>query len=914
VARQIRIMALLFISVLAGDAWAIACEAVFSNAVGTTGKKLEISDNASLTNTGGGVLATDDLKTKNQSTPCDGQACTATGSAAPTLVIPPHNTKIDSKNNSLTLAPGDYYFDKLEFGGGNTVTLTGSGQVRIHVAGDLHIGGNAQINVNGDPLDLVFLVSGNVDILDNAQVHAVIYAEKKIEIKDHALVVGAVVGDQAKIRDNATVSYTSTTGLTIGGVCGAASQLHHLRLLHDGFGIVGVSETITVQACADADCNQLFGGSVDLILVPSGAATTWSDGSVSGSQLTVSGGQQAVYLVHNNPGTINIGATASPAAANPTRCFVGASESCAMHFVQPTLLVNLPDQVAGGNASGSVSLSDCWPDFQTASMPIELAAQYVSPLWVGPPVMVNGTALPTDSSSVTLNLSFDAACSAPLQVSYPDAGQLAIAAAFTGSGALSGLNMVGSGNLVFYPATLQLQATDASGGALNATAPGAMPVQGAGEAFTLTVTALNVHGAPTQGYRPQASDRIRFYVQRTGPLSGFDGALAVSSGTVLTSQVGPPAGPADYAVGNVAPGDFFNGVYTYTQAAYSEVGLLTLHLLDTDYMGHGIAATPLAVGRFVPAGFAAAGSVVNRVATPGCAGGSFSYLGEPLRLTAQLTALNAQGAVTRNYQGSYASFTGSGLTAFSGGAGTTVAALASGTDLSGRLAVDAVGLSMPWSAGMAVLDADLRLLAAATPDGPYDATQLGLAFSDADGVALQGLDIDVDGNGPPDHRALGSTDFRYGRVAVANAHGSELLNLDVPVAIQFYAGAAQGFKTHTLDNCSPIGGVLLGDADPADGLSPTDSCIVDPLGISGPQACPAGTPGTPYRDTALSGVYALSLLAPGAGKTGALRVHVDAPAWAEFDWAGTGASDPQGLATFGIYHRETGIIYQREVR
>ena len=104
-------------AVTAGDAIAIACDAVFSNAVGTTGKKLEISDNASLTNTGGGLLATGDLQTKKNITPCDGQMCTATGTFAPALTIPAHNTQTDSKDNSLTLAPGDYYFDKLEFDG-----------------------------------------------------------------------------------------------------------------------------------------------------------------------------------------------------------------------------------------------------------------------------------------------------------------------------------------------------------------------------------------------------------------------------------------------------------------------------------------------------------------------------------------------------------------------------------------------------------------------------------------------------------------------------------------------------------------------------------------------------------------------------------------------------------------------------
>ena len=69
-----------------------------------------------------------------------------------------------------------------------------------------------------------------------------------------------------------------------------------------------------------------------------------------------------------------------------------------------------------------------------------------------------------------------------------------------------------------------------------------------------------------------------------------------------------------------------------------------------------------------------------------------------------------------------------------------------------------------------------------------------------------------------------------------------------------------------------------------------------------------------YRGTALAGDYVVSLKAPGATKVGAMRVTADAPAWAEFDWTGAGATDPAGIATFGIYNRETELIYQREIR
>jgi MSHA biogenesis protein MshQ len=441
-----------------------------------------------------------------------------------------------------------------------------------------------------------------------------------------------------------------------------------------------------------------------------------------------------------------------------------------------------------------------------------------------------------------------------------------------------------------------------------------VPVHPAGMGFNLTVTAVNSAGLVTQGYRPQAIDRLRAYAQRTGPTTGSEGTFKLSAtGDVLTAP-NPPAGPGDYLACNVGPGEFVNGVYSNVNASYSEVGLVRLYLMDSDYMGHTIPASPIPVGRFVPDAFQVAPVILNRAATAGCTGGNFTYMGEGLRLSMQLMAKNASGGITRNYQGAFAAFNGSGFASYTGLTGNTLAAQYLSTDLSGRLALNGVALSVPWAAGVATLDIDLSLQSAAAADGPYDGTRLGLAFSDSDGVALRGLDMDVDGNGSMDHLDAGATDFRAGRLSVGNAHGSELRDLSVPVAMQFFAGPGLGFVTHTLDNCTPITSTTLSDADTGDSLPVSETCIVDQLGASGADACAAGTVGNQYRGTALAGEYVVSLKSPGAGRTGGLRVTADAPAWAEFDWISAGNADPVGIATFGIYNRNTEFIYQRELR
>jgi MSHA biogenesis protein MshQ len=531
-------------------------------------------------------------------------------------------------------------------------------------------------------------------------------------------------------------------------------------------------------------------------------------------------------------------------------------------------------------------------------------------------VTLNGVPLPTDGSTVALDLAFDAGCNAPLQVDYADAGEIGLVFTHVGSGATGGLTVTGADNLVFYPAALSISATNALGANLDATAATAAPAHVAAENFVLTISALNAAGVVTRGYRPQAVDRLLVYAERTGPTAGLEGVIRVSPGGSIPTRLNPPSGPGDYVPANVSAADFVNGVFTNAAAYYTEVGLVSLYAMDLDYMGHTISASPLDIGRFVPARFEldAGATVSNRVTTAGCSGSTFTYMDEQLSLSVPLKVVNALGAVTRNYRDSFASFAGSGFSSYAGVPGNTLGARSGSTALSDRLSLAGSGLSVPWNDGLATFEVFLSVSPATSPDGPYDATEYGLAFRDADGVALQNPDLDVDGDAANDHVRLGASRIRAGRVSIGNAHGSELQALSVPVVVQYFAGSGLGFMTHTLDSCTRLASAQLSDVDAGDALVVADTCIVDEIAASGANACPSGTTGIQYRGTALAGEYVVSLKAPGATKVGAMRVTADAPAWAEFDWTGAGATDPAGIATFGIYNRETELIYQREIR
>ena len=693
-----------------------------------------------------------------------------------------------------------------------------------------------------------------------------------------------------------------------------ARQLDHFRMYHDGLGVAGLAENITVVACKDADCSELYTDSVTVTFHPGNGSTSWSGDGVLGNQLTFTGGKAAVVLNRNAGGQLTIGLTSTPTPENPTRCFVGAGESCDMTFATTDFIVELPDQVSAKPAVGRLSLPTCWSDFQSTEVAVELKVQYADPVWTGPAVTVNGSVVPVDGSAGKVKLAFDDSCTAPLTVNYADVGEIALNIKFVGSGDLEGLTIAGADEMVFYPAGLELEATNSAGTVLSAVAAGASPVHPAGTAFALSITALNATGAVVGGYAPQDKDRLRLYVQRTAPGTGFDGVLTLSGTTDIGSRAGAPSGTGDHVKTGISPAFFTAGKLRELPVVFSEVGLIRLYLVDSDYMGYPLNATPLTVGRFVPAAFQALGSISNRALTSGCAGSAFTYMDEPLRASVQLVALNAAGAITRNYQGEFARLDGSGISAYTGSVGRTLALHHGSTDLSSRLNVRSAAVGVPWASGIATLDLEVSLARSASPTGPYDSATLGLMLTDADAVPLQGLDIDIDADGDFDLVSLGSTKLVQGRLSVGNAHGSELQGLSVPLAMHYFAGAGQGFVVHAEDSCTSIDSISLSDVDSHDGLADGETCIVDDAAASGADACAPGSTGTQYSAIAASGRFTMYLSAPGSGNTGGVRIQPDVADWARFDWDGLGLGNPSALATFGIYSRDIGVIYQRDAR
>jgi len=471
------------------------------------------------------------------------------------------------------------------------------------------------------------------------------------------------------------------------------------------------------------------------------------------------------------------------------------------------------------------------------------------------------------------------------------------------------------------------------------------PIHKAGQPFTITATAKNALDVTTANYNVS--------VAPTAALS------ACSPGTACTASFGTltPGTPA-YSAGAV----------TWNAATYSDVGAFDLTLQDTDFTsvdaadtaascaGRYVCSAATPVGRFVPDHFDLSGSaLVNRSdinAGVGCSPAStFTYMGETMKTSFTLTAKNAVGSPTQNYAGSFAKFTNSivnwiagtgndrvGLWAIATGytySGSTckvlfdrvtpsvnsfaacsgaVPALPIGREAGPRVNVSSPSISA-WVGGAATFIADATLERGDVPDGSYATLNIGVTPQDADGVALSAYDLDADNSGTDERASLGTAEVRFGRLKLSNAHGSELLNLPVPIQAQYWNGTT--FVPNDADNCTVLASThfALGNYQRKAGDTWTTSLtLVSTAAILGAWQINLSKPSpTPTGKGSVDLCVDLGA-DPGGGTVCSAAASANLP-YLQGLWS-PGSSynnDPKVRATFGVFKGNEEFIYLREV-
>jgi hypothetical protein len=513
------------------------------------------------------------------------------------------------------------------------------------------------------------------------------------------------------------------------------------------------------------------------------------------------------------------------------------------------------------------------------------------------------------SNYTTVPLKFSTANGeAPFTMSYSDAGQVTLAAKYAiplGSGAASGNTMTGAGVFVVQPYTLKLSNLKrTSNGFANpaaSTASGAVFI-GAGQAFTATVTATNYQGNATPNFGQELSPAT----------------VELSSALVLPTSGHNPSVSGSF-------GAFTSGAATGTAFSWPEVGIITLNPGVTNYLSSGAitGTTSANIGRFIPNNFATTlNTPVFGTACSNSGTGSmgFTYIGQPFTYTvAPVITATAQalgGTTTQNYTGSLmrlanSSLTGRAYTPTPSSDALTLTGLPTTAADPAILDLGTGSVTLTFSAGSGLS------FTRGTAIAPFSASiALSQNVIDLDSVAAQN---------PVTFGATGGIAFSagatqlYGRLALRNSVGSELLDLPVPLTVQYYLGGTQGFTTNTADNCTvaPSASPAIAFGNYQLNLTSGETCVRDSgsPGASGLGCTAAAASGQRYSATASSGNFNLILAAPGSGNNGAVTVTADAPTWLQYLWSASSGSNsnPFAIATFGEFPGSASRVYQREV-
>lgn len=544
-----------------------------------------------------------------------------------------------------------------------------------------------------------------------------------------------------------------------------APPLHHLELRHgSGSGLTCTPSTLSLVACQDAACSAQYTGGVSGTLSASGTGMTMNWPDTTSFSIPAGSGSVNWRIQQTTVGSMALATSGvAPAPSSAASCNFG-SPACNWTAADAGFIFSVPNHVAELVQTVRISAvrkSDsslaCTPAFAIVSKAVTLKCGYTNPASGTLPLRVGGSALNAagnasaacDLAGKAVSLVFDATGLASTTLQYADVGQMLLSASYSGS-ALSGdagLVMAGSSSFIAAPASFAFSAISVG------------PIK-AGAAFSVSLSARNSAAASTANFgRESSAESVNLSFIRAAP-----GGVGASNG-----------------VFSGALGSFSGGTASGAGFAWSEVGSgdLSAVLASGSYLGSGLTAVGLtgtggSVGSFIPDHFDV--SVV-----PACAG-SFSYAGQPF--SASITARNAAGATTLNYDGS----------------AKTAPNQAKPVTLS-----DANGLGLGSLSG-ASLAASAFSAGVASANPSYAFT---LKLTAPQTLKLRAVDTaTVSSSGFSE----GSTPLRSGRLRLSSAFGLATAALQVPMAVDYWSGNA--WLLNSADTCSSVPAAAVALSNP----------------------------------------------------------------------------------------------------
>lgn len=663
------------------------------------------------------------------------------------------------------------------------------------------------------------------------------------------------------------------------------SKVNHYRIIHPTSALTCDSESITVQACSNApnakSCKLTTGKNITI----NKNNKKWKTVNLSSGSAVVTG------LESSSPELVSLSlknlATYCNGSANNKNCEVDFKDLGLKLSSLSDKNQDIPNQIAGkdidnlylralkNDGSGTCEALD------VPSASFDLAADCINPGSCGNalPFKVGNQELGKDQNSSSINLTKVSTGVFKLdQASYGDAGQIQLTAQYKFS---DGTPAVGSSNIfTVRPDRFLPQAINDKGQSLlERSGSGLKNTQVAGETFSFEVRAVNAQGQDTINY--VASNSMQMKVTRSTPNgnTGFEGEFTYADNKSLSSELSPAWQGVKLAL-------FSNGISS-NKVNYSEVGAIKINVQDTDYYGQTIMMDGIGqdsagfeIGRFIPAKFEMTVGEVNNYIDTGDV--RFTYMGqENLGFKYKVEARNAQGSITKNYDGN-ALYDGSNKQAevlFYGES--------DGLNLQDRL----TGFAGKWcdgvyqsgSCGDNTVDLGQFIRNSdGKPDGPFINLYYGLSIVDRDGVELAGTDMSFNSVATAKRFSNDKSEVRYGRINLLDGYGPADQDYAIGANLEYFNGL--DFIKNTDDNLTLYSLGLMSVTDPDDGLPLKGGDVKFNAGYS--QAITLGSP----------------------VNSGDVEIEYAGP-----DWLKNGSDNPEATISFGFFRGNDRVIYRRRL-
>ncbi|MFV7666097.1 DUF6701 domain-containing protein [Shewanella algae] len=695
-------------------------------------------------------------------------------------------------------------------------------------------------------------------------------------------------------------------------------QVHHFEFDYSSAPFTCRAEPITLRACKNASCSELFTGTVTANLSPNPVSNgRW----LPASSVTFNGGSTQIQLQKFDQTPLTLGVSSSTPATRPgsdTLCRSGSgplsTAACRLSFADSGFIFDVADKLANKPETGvlvkamkSDGTAQCVPAFASTNKMLSFWSEALSAVVGSPKVQLKPTGAlswqdigSNQAAATPLTLAFDSQGQSRIDINYADAGRVELNILYRGttSEGDAGLVMHGADDFVSFPLGFCVeveqycQAADAS----------CAPFRRAQENFPLSISAKAwadngnadlCNNLTTPSY--QQAD-LSLWHKLIAPASGQPGELQLQQYDHLHQQT-PENNRLAQAVSEVGVFEF--GV---TAPLPYEGSVAFPSLVGSAYWQGPSGKTIMPVGRFVPAFF----RVDEPSLLPACNG--FSYMDQPFEVSYKVSALALDRQVTQNYVGDFAKAY-SHYQAANQFDGVALDSRVSGGEIT----------SDTWVDGLAEFQGQLKFARKdpVATDGPFPLLDIGLEIQDPDKIAElldSNMQSDFSGDcsvaGSCSAVRLGSQKMRHGRLLLDNTFGPETQILSMAARTEYWDGS--GWRLNALDNCSVFNTPLEYQQDQL-----TLGYHYEPALSAGQSISRSASGGNTV--TAFGGEFELLWRALGSsGYRGKVTAPLKTPEWLQWYWNWNGLndgtlSDPRASAFFGRYRGNDRIISWREV-